>query len=61
MTFEPQNESLQIVCGTVKIINDEITNEPDEQFSVRLTNVIPGEIIGEDVACITIIDDDEGK
>ena len=60
VTFEPKNEAVQNICRSVKIIDDEISNEPDEQLSFRLTSATPEGNLGEDIACITIIDNDEG-
>ena len=57
LTFTP-TEILQIICTTIPIINDMISNEPDEQFSVTLTSASPVGTFGEQTACVTIIDDD---
>ena len=59
LTFEPSGES-QIVCGNVSIINDLLGNEPNELFSVTITEVSGGTIgIGAEAeSCVEIIDDD---
>lgn len=48
---------MQTKCGDVLIIDD-TDDEPDEQFSVRLTAVVPVGNFGVNETCITIIDDD---
>ena len=58
MTFEPRADSIQTQCGTVVIIDDMVADEPDEQFSVRLTSATPIGNLGQDETCVTIIDDD---
>ena len=59
LTFEPSAES-QIVCGNVSIINDLLGNEPNELFSVTITEVSTSTVsIGAgDESCVEIIDDD---
>ena len=58
MTFEPRADSMQTLCRTVAIIDDMVADEPDEQFSVRLTTATPIGNLGQDETCVTIIDDD---
>ena len=58
MTFEPSADSMQTLCGTVAIIDDTVANEPNEQFSVRLTSAAPIGNLGQDETTVTIIDDD---
>lgn len=58
VTFEGSADSMQTLCGTVAIINDMVADEPDEQFSVRLTSATPIGNLGQDETCVTIIDDD---
>ena len=59
LTFEPSGES-QIVCGNVSIIDDLLGNEPNELFSVTITEVSGDTVaIGAgDESCVEIIDDD---
>ena len=57
LTFEPLGGSRKI-CRDVTIINDEIANEPDEQFAIHLTNANPVGEFGSDETCLTITDDD---
>ena len=58
LTFEISGDG-QRVCGNVSIIND-MLDEPNEQFSVRITSVLsPSVMIGpSNETCVTIIDDD---
>ena len=58
VTFEPSFDG-QILYGKVPIIND-LLSEPDELFSVLITNVSnPSVMIGMNAeTCVTIIDDD---
>ena len=56
VTFEPMGSSQ--ICRNVQIIDDELSNEPDEQFSVALTNANPVGVFGASESCITITDDD---
>ena len=57
--FGSLDEALQMTCVPLPIIDDEITNEADEQFSVVLRSVSPeGITISDTEACVTIIDDD---
>ena len=58
LTFEPSSDG-QRVCGNVPIIDD-LLDEPNELFIVRITSVSnPNVMIGmNDETCITIIDDD---
>lgn len=49
---------MQTLCRTVAIIDDMVADEPDEQFSVRLTTATPIGNLGQDETCVTIIDDD---
>ena len=56
VTFEPMGSSR--ICRNVQIIDDELSNEPDEQFSVALTNANPVGVFGVSESCITITDDD---
>ena len=58
LTFEPSSDG-QRVCGNVPIIDD-LFDEPNELFSVRITRVSsPSIMIGSNSeSCVTIIDDD---
>ena len=58
LTFEPSTDG-QRVCGKVPIIDD-LLDEPNELFSVRITSVSnPNIMIGMNAeSCVTIIDDD---
>ena len=58
LRFAPSDDG-QRVCGKVPIIND-MLDEPNEQFSVRITSVSnPSIMIGpSNETCVTIIDDD---
>lgn len=55
LTFEPTDEGTLIMCFNVTIIDDSLGNEPDEQFSVTISDPA-GNMDSE--ACITIIDND---
>ena len=63
MTFEPiaGNESAEMRCGNVPIIDDTVAGEPDEQFSVRLISANPPGNFSNDETCVTIVDNDDGK
>ena len=58
LTFVPSSDR-QRVCGNVSI-NDDRLDEPNEQFSVRITQVSSSSVmIGPNSeSCVTIIDDD---
>ena len=58
ITFEPSSDG-QRVCGLVLIIDD-LLDEVNEQFSVRITSVSnPSIMVGMNAeTCVTIIDDD---
>ena len=58
LTFVPSSDR-QRVCSKVPI-NDDRLDEPNEQFSVRITGVSsPSIMIGpSSESCVTIIDDD---
>ena len=58
LTFEPSSDG-QRRCGQVPIIDD-LLDEPNELFSVRITGVSNSNVmIGmNNEACVTIIDDD---
>jgi hypothetical protein len=58
ITFEPSSDG-QRVCGIVPIIDD-LLDEANELFSVRITSVSnPGIMVGTNAeTCVTIIDDD---
>ena len=58
LTFTPSDEIPQTICATISIINDTVSNEEDEQFSVTLTSATPVGTFGENTTCVTIIDDD---
>lgn len=55
--FQPMGSVMQI-CRNVRIIDDEISNEPDEQFSVSLVNANPIGVFSVSESCITITDND---
>ena len=57
LTFLPSDEP-QVVCDAVRIIDDAIGNEPEEEFSVTLISASPEGSFGDNESCITIIDDD---
>ena len=65
VTFEPTagSETAEMMCGNVRIIDDAVAMEPDEQFSVRLISADPVGNFAEDASesCITILDNDDGK
>ena len=65
VTFEPTagSETVETMCGNVRIIDDAVAMEPDEQFSVRLISADPVGNFAEDASesCITILDNDDGK
>ena len=46
------------MCVPLLIIDDEIANEADEQFSVMLLDVSPEGNIDGEATCVTIVDDD---
>lgn len=46
------------ICRAVQIIDDELANEPPEEFSVVLLEVFPSGEFGVTESCITIIDND---
>ena len=49
----------QMICIPLPVIDDLIANEANEQFSVTLTSVTPPMTdVGNNVTCVTIIDDD---
>ena len=58
LTFEASSDG-QRACGRVPIIDD-LLEEPNELFSVRITSVSNSNVmIGmNDETCVTIIDDD---
>ena len=58
ITFEPSSDG-QRVCGPVPIIDD-LLDEANELFSVRITSVSNPNIMVSmnDETCVTIIDDD---
>ena len=58
LTFTPSSDR-QRVCDKVPI-NDDLLDEPNEQFSVRITEVSSTSVmIGPNrESCVTIIDDD---
>ena len=60
VTFVPSDlGTTQRQCGNVRIIDDMIGNEPNEEFSVTLVSTDPsGARFGDKESCITIIDDD---
>ena len=55
LTFVPSD---QIKCTNIQILDDEITNEPDEQFSMTLTSATPFGDFSNTTAVITITDND---
>ena len=58
LEFQAMDEVSQTMCAPLLIIDDDIANEADEQFSVILLDVSPAGNIDGEVTCITIIDDD---
>lgn len=58
-TFLPSDEALSERCVEIPIIDDQLGNEPNEQFSVKVSTFSPSELqVENDEACVTIIDDD---
>ena len=59
LTFMPSDEGTQTMCFNVSIIDDLLGNEPDEEFSVTISDTVPAGSVGANAeACITIIDND---
>lgn len=54
-TFTPET---QMMCDRVQIINDDLANELDEQFSVSLISAVPTSVFRSSETCITIVDSD---
>ena len=64
LTFLPSKESIlsvQTQCGVVRIIDDVIGIEPDEEFSVTLISASPEGSFGNDYESHIIIRDDDGE
>ena len=57
LTFVPTDEGTQTMCFNVTIIDDSLGNEPDEQFSVTITDAVPAGSVDSE-ACVTIVDND---
>ena len=59
LTFEPSADG-RTLCGNVRIIDDKLANEGNEQFSVTITSISGSRVdVGpNDETCVTIIDDD---
>ena len=55
LNFVPSD---RIKCINIQIVDDDITNEPDEEFSVTLTSATPFGDFSTTTAVITIIDND---
>lgn len=55
-TFTPESDVM--MCDRVQILDDELANEPNEQFSVSLVSAIPDGVFRSSETCITIMDDD---
>ena len=47
-----------MICGQVQIMDDEVANEANEQFSVSLVSAIPTSVFRSSETCITIVDND---
>lgn len=47
-----------MMCDRVQIINDDLANELDEQFSVSLISAVPTSVFRSSETCITIVDSD---
>ena len=58
LTFVPTDEGTQTMCFNVLIIDDSLGNEPDEMFSVTISEAVPAGNVGDTEACVTIIDND---
>ena len=58
LTFMPSDEGTQMMCFNVLIVDDFLGNEPDEGFSVTISNAVPAGSVGDVEACVTIIDND---
>ena len=56
LTFTPSGNAR--LCSRIRIIDDNVGSEPNEEFSVKLISASPLGTIGEDTSCVTIIDDD---
>ena len=64
VTFMPSDlGTTQRLCGSVPIIDDTVSNEPNEEFSVTLVSTDPpGARFSDRESCITITDNDiDGK
>ena len=57
LTFMPFDEGTQTICFNVSIIDDFLGNEPDEEFSVTISDTDPAGSVNSE-ACVTIIDND---
>ena len=53
-----REDTIQMYCRYISIIDDKISNEPDEYFSITITDSIPNGKFIDDTTFITIIDDD---
>ena len=58
LTFMPSDEGTQTMCFNVSIIDDFLGNEPDEEFSVTISDTVPAGSVGDVEACVIIIDND---
>ena len=58
LTFMPSDEEMQMMCFNISIIDDSLGNEPDEEFSVTISDAVPAGSVGDVEACVTIIDND---
>ena len=59
LLFQPAADG-QTACGRVPIRDDSLGNEPDELFSVTITNVSDHEIVigSNRESCVKIVDND---
>ena len=59
LIFMPSDEGTQTLCFNVSIIDDLLGNEPDEEFSVAISDTVPAGSVGDNAeACVTIINND---
>ena len=56
--FTASTEVQQVRCFPVPVIDDDVSNEPEEQFSLVITDVSPVGRISDGEIRITIIDND---
>lgn len=57
-TFNPMDVASQTLCDNIQIFDDELANEPNEEFSLSLQSANPTGVFVLNETCITIIDND---